>query len=1231
MRQSGFLFGGAVGSLRGLYLTKPHSGLIVDGRKSIIVRGEDKDLSGEWALVEKDKALGRMVLGSPYSVPGDRFSEFFFAHRVRDGERIRWWGDKDTFFFSDILAFEPFAEGPVPVPVPPGTTLIIDDLPLDEKGYRLDKCMNCKAAPEVDVLWAEGKGRAWFCRKCFLEWATKGDGRGEICSAYYVKDGRVASKWKERSGPRLKGKSGQAIYDALAMIAAIEGEKEHTGAMIALFLPDSAAQRLALKTDSDKIKVVPPEEMHITLCYLGDSRSVDLVGKKDVIGALVSGLAQQCGPVRGVVGGLGLFSTAEEAGGNALYASFDSPALSSFREAIAAVLDMAGIKPATGHGFTPHITLAYLPPGMKPDLELPGKVPILFDNLTLAWGGEYTAHPLLQTETKADRSRADKFVWKEGDLEIDGQGEKGSAASGNWGHTSFNRMDVGRGGSDPSGTGGALGAIGVDKDSTLDERRAASDELRKQKPEDRLRARMDKAPSFGDYEESKYDIKDWGNEHFGEWAESLSEQEMDDIHYYTSTTSFAPMNAVLRHREAALRDNGPEWVEQYEPRIANMQDALSRASVPHDQIVHRGVDENYFHNVLGNVPVGGTFVDKGFVSTALREDTEFGHRTLRILVPKGTQGAFMSSRLSSYDHEAELLLNAGTRFMKVGDQGGVLYFAVVQQGVKARESGVGMEWGQKPYTIDNPPPRISGLPDHAKRIWVSAFNSAFEQYGGDEGKANATAWAAVKRKYHKEGDQWVANKSIVRAAKSLDRIEIFAEKHNLDVEHVGVPIPFVFDRDVAGTVTVVKYADREGRKLWRSFLNFDTPIPYGADLLHAVTIGMKGLDDVDEALDRAREHLWDDEKTLLALSDDDLEQMYAATQAMLSDSIKSLAANLSPEQMNVVLDKVVEVVGEKGSAASGNWMHSSFNRMGVGRGGSDPAGRGGSLGKLGLEPDSTTEERREASARLRQERSEDKEPAGKKPKFPTSLDDLEKEKHLGGSTGAVLVRDPATGELYVRKQGGNPDHIREESTADQVYQALGVQVPEHKMYDTPEGPTKLAQFVEGRSLNDVRQNNPEQFERAREKLKDDFVADALLANWDVVGLDFDNVLVDGQGNPWRIDNGGSLRFRAMGTRKTAQQWNNKPMEIWSLRNAGVNSRTARIFGDLSFSDIVGQMQRVGARRQTILDAVPRELRGVIGGRLDTFASIVTRAQELRQTGMDWAAVDKAVETWMAGQ
>jgi len=64
-----------------------------------------------------------------------------------------------------------------------------------------------------------------------------------------------------------------------------------------------------------------------------------------------------------------------------------------------------------------------------------------------------------------------------------------------------------------------------------------------------------------------------------------------------------------------------------------------------------------------------------------------------------------------------------------------------------------------PYTMDNPPDAIKGLPKHAQEIFIAAYNAAFKQYKGDEAKANATAWAAVKTKYKKVGDEWVAKET----------------------------------------------------------------------------------------------------------------------------------------------------------------------------------------------------------------------------------------------------------------------------------------------------------------------------------------------------------------------------------------------------------------------------------------------------------------------------------------
>lgn len=60
-----------------------------------------------------------------------------------------------------------------------------------------------------------------------------------------------------------------------------------------------------------------------------------------------------------------------------------------------------------------------------------------------------------------------------------------------------------------------------------------------------------------------------------------------------------------------------------------------------------------------------------------------------------------------------------------------------------------------PYSYpDNVPDAIKKLPAHAQEIFVAAYNSAHKQYDGDEAKANAIAWAAVKKKYEKVKDKW---------------------------------------------------------------------------------------------------------------------------------------------------------------------------------------------------------------------------------------------------------------------------------------------------------------------------------------------------------------------------------------------------------------------------------------------------------------------------------------------
>lgn len=82
-----------------------------------------------------------------------------------------------------------------------------------------------------------------------------------------------------------------------------------------------------------------------------------------------------------------------------------------------------------------------------------------------------------------------------------------------------------------------------------------------------------------------------------------------------------------------------------------------------------------------------------------------------------------------------------------------------------------------PYTKKNMPEKIKKLPSKAQDIFISAFNSAFKQYNGDEEKSNATAWAAVKKMFKKDTmGNWV------KACEGFNYMVSLAETENKLVE-----------------------------------------------------------------------------------------------------------------------------------------------------------------------------------------------------------------------------------------------------------------------------------------------------------------------------------------------------------------------------------------------------------------------------------------------------------------
>lgn len=232
------------------------------------------------------------------------------------------------------------------------------------------------------------------------------------------------------------------------------------------------------------------------------------------------------------------------------------------------------------------------------------------------------------------------------------------------------------------------------------------------------------------------------------------------------------------------------------------------------------------------------------------------------------------------------------------------------------------------------------------------------------------------------------------------------------------------------------------------------------------------------------------------------------------------------------------------------------------------------------------------------------------PTFPSDPQDTTVLKKLGGTTGAKLVEGPDK-QKYVRKTGTSAGHLREEVYADRAYEALGVDVPPQRLYNAEisaaEGssggePVKLSQYFD--DTTELGALKGAAFEDAAAELRKNFVADALLANWDVLGLDYDNVLRvnsgPAAGRLLRIDNGGALRYRAQGKLK-GDAFGPQVGEIETLRDPQVNPQAAKVFGPLTEAEINDQIVDVLTRRDELIAALPPELHDVMRARLKNLA------------------------------
>ncbi len=178
-----------------------------------------------------------------------------------------------------------------------------------------------------------------------------------------------------------------------------------------------------------------------------------------------------------------------------------------------------------------------------------------------------------------------------------------------------------------------------------------------------------------------------------------------------------------------------------------------------DYLCHYELSEDGSKATLSNErPAKQVWIDKAD-ETDIRNVLD---KALAVKYPREKDGDYVYvMALESVPSEGDFIFNRSGQDYRA-------HYTITAEGVALSEvTPVKRVWETQTETvakayksIDDLPDATKGLPKHGKEIFLAAFNAAYEQYKGDEKKCFATAWAAVGKKYKKDGEKWVAKAEI---------------------------------------------------------------------------------------------------------------------------------------------------------------------------------------------------------------------------------------------------------------------------------------------------------------------------------------------------------------------------------------------------------------------------------------------------------------------------------------
>lgn len=147
----------------------------------------------------------------------------------------------------------------------------------------------------------------------------------------------------------------------------------------------------------------------------------------------------------------------------------------------------------------------------------------------------------------------------------------------------------------------------------------------------------------------------------------------------------------------------------------------------------------------------------------------------------------------------------------------------------------------------------------------------------------------------------------------------------------------------------------------------------------------------------------------------------------------------------------------------------------------------------------------------------------------------------GGQKGSnpaaefTIPEEEGPAKYYVKfKTLENEDQIWNELLADLIYKTLGISVPTTKVV--------RVNGVYGHASKII--DNAVDGTNGSDDWKKGYLADCLLANWDIISVLDQNTMTNRQtGEVFRIDNGGSLLYRAQGARKEDRDFGERVFEV----------------------------------------------------------------------------------------